>query len=118
FTVARYINAYWGNDDLILTHKNGDKITVYNYFNNEGNSAYRLEEIRFSNGTSWNMDTIKQILAQPAVAAMSMSVMSMNTSVDALVSAMSSFDVPVAAGDATLMQNQQQVLAPALAVNF
>ncbi|MGL4668692.1 MAG: calcium-binding protein, partial [Saezia sp.] len=64
FTVTRYLNTYWGNDELILTHKNGDKITVNGYFKNDGKSTNIIDEIRFADGTVWNVDTVMQLATQ------------------------------------------------------
>jgi Ca2+-binding RTX toxin-like protein len=63
-SVTRYYNSYWGNNELILTHSNGDKITVTRYFNNDGQSSYAVEEIQFADGTVWNVDTVKQLALQ------------------------------------------------------
>ncbi|WP_235662245.1 calcium-binding protein, partial [Pseudomonas savastanoi] len=35
-----------------------DKITVSSYFSNDGDSAYKLEEIRFADGTNWSLDQV------------------------------------------------------------
>ncbi|WP_137975166.1 calcium-binding protein [Pseudomonas sp. F(2018)] len=49
-------------DNLILSLVGStDKVTVSNYFNNGGVSAYKLEEIRFANGTSWSIDKVKEL---------------------------------------------------------
>ena len=48
------------NDDLILTIAGTtDKIAVQSYFNNDAAGNYKLEEVRFANGTIWNIETIK-----------------------------------------------------------
>jgi Ca2+-binding RTX toxin-like protein len=36
-----------------------DKITLSNYFNSDGTSNYKLEEIRFADGTTWSIDQVK-----------------------------------------------------------
>lgn len=47
-------------DNLILTHSNtSDRITVQNYFVNDGDSTSKQEEIRFANGVVWDIDTVK-----------------------------------------------------------
>ncbi|WDG52371.1 calcium-binding protein [Pseudomonas chlororaphis] len=47
-------------DNLILSLKDAtDKITVSNYFNNDGTSPYKLDDIRFSDGTTWGIDQVK-----------------------------------------------------------
>ncbi|MET1077325.1 MAG: calcium-binding protein [Pseudomonas sp.] len=55
-------NAYLG---LVLTlNGSSDKITVANYFHNDGNSQFRIEEIRFADGTRWSVEQVKQMLLQ------------------------------------------------------
>jgi Ca2+-binding RTX toxin-like protein len=47
-------------DNLVLSiNGTSDQLTVNSYFYDDGNSAYRVEEIRFADGTVWNMDTVK-----------------------------------------------------------
>ncbi|PBP77906.1 hypothetical protein CCL22_22120, partial [Pseudomonas syringae] len=36
-----------------------DRITISGYFQNDGVSPYALEQIRFADGTTWNLDQIK-----------------------------------------------------------
>ncbi|MGF0337137.1 calcium-binding protein, partial [Ectopseudomonas toyotomiensis] len=51
--------------NLILSLKGStDKITVTSYFNSDGTSAYKLEEIRFANGTTWTIDQVKVMSIQ------------------------------------------------------
>ncbi|WP_139207494.1 calcium-binding protein, partial [Phytopseudomonas flavescens] len=51
--------------NLILSLKDStDRISVSNYFNADGTSAYRLEEIRFADGTTWNIDQVKVMALQ------------------------------------------------------
>ncbi|WP_328822100.1 calcium-binding protein, partial [Pseudomonas lopnurensis] len=51
--------------NLILSLKDStDKITVSSYFSNDGTSAYRLEEIRFADGTTWSIDQVKVMAIQ------------------------------------------------------
>jgi len=48
--------------DLILSFKGAsDKITVLNYFNGDGSSAYKLEEIRFADGSQWTVTQVKEL---------------------------------------------------------
>ncbi|WP_310886516.1 calcium-binding protein, partial [Pseudomonas cichorii] len=48
--------------DLILSLKNAtDKVTVSSYFQNDGDTPYVLEQIRFADGTTWNLDQIKAL---------------------------------------------------------
>ncbi len=51
--------------NLVLTLKDStDKITVSSYFSNDGASGYKLEEIRFANGTTWTVDQVKVMALQ------------------------------------------------------
>ncbi|VXC38386.1 hypothetical protein PSEUDO8BK_70040 [Pseudomonas sp. 8BK] len=51
--------------NLILSLKDSsDKVTVSGYFNTDGTSAYKLEEIRFANGTTWTVDQVKVMALQ------------------------------------------------------
>ncbi len=38
-----------------------DKVTVSHYFYNDGDSAYLIEEIRFADGSVWDLNTIKSM---------------------------------------------------------
>ena len=38
-----------------------DRITVTNYFNADGTSSYKLEEIRFIDGNVWDIATVKEL---------------------------------------------------------
>ncbi|MCF7544292.1 calcium-binding protein [Pseudomonas petrae] len=52
-------------DDLILSLRGTtDRITVSNYFNSDGISAYALEQIKFANGTVWSLEQIKPMVLQ------------------------------------------------------
>ncbi|MBD9426959.1 calcium-binding protein [Pseudomonas sp. PDM15] len=49
-------------DHLILSLVGStDKVTVSNYFNSDGASAYKLEEVRFADGTTWSIDKVKEL---------------------------------------------------------
>ncbi len=49
------------NDNLVLNFKDStDSVTVTNYFYNEPSYGYRLDEIRFHNGTVWNVALVKE----------------------------------------------------------
>ncbi len=53
-------------DNLVLTIRDaGDKLTIANYFYNNGGSAYGLEEIRFADGTSWELADMKIKVTTP-----------------------------------------------------
>ena len=49
------------NGDNLVLSINGatDTLTVSNYFYNDATSAYKVEEIRFNDGTIWTVDQIK-----------------------------------------------------------
>jgi Ca2+-binding RTX toxin-like protein len=36
-----------------------DQLTVSNYFDGDGTGAYKIEEIKFADGTVWDVDTVK-----------------------------------------------------------
>ena len=47
-------------DSLVLSiNGTTDKLTVSSYFNNDAAGNYKVEEIRFADGTVWNVDTVK-----------------------------------------------------------
>jgi len=47
-------------DNLILSMTGTtDQVTVLDYFNSDAAGAWKLEEIRFADGTVWNIDTVK-----------------------------------------------------------
>lgn len=50
-----------GNDLLVLLSGSTDQLKVNNYFWNDANSGeYRVEELRFADGTVWGVDDVKQ----------------------------------------------------------
>lgn len=53
------------NNNLIIKAKNGeDKITVQNYFNDDGKGVYRIDEIQFKDGTKLTVDKVKAMVQQ------------------------------------------------------
>ena len=48
-----------GNNLLLTLADSTDRITVMNYFQNDGSSVYKLEEIRFADGTIWSTEQVK-----------------------------------------------------------
>ncbi|WP_449126298.1 calcium-binding protein, partial [Pseudomonas viridiflava] len=53
-------------DDLVLTlNGSADRVTVSSYFSNDGDNAYKLDEIRFADGTNWSLDQVKSMAIQP-----------------------------------------------------
>ncbi|WP_301335870.1 calcium-binding protein, partial [Variovorax paradoxus] len=54
----------WG-DSLVLSLKGTtDTITVNYYFDAGGTSGYKLEQIRFANGTTWDINAVKALVQQ------------------------------------------------------
>ncbi|MDL5602274.1 calcium-binding protein, partial [Bacillus subtilis] len=49
------------NDLELSLRGTADRITVSNYFSNDATGPYKVEEIRFADGTVWNIDTVKQM---------------------------------------------------------
>ncbi|KAF1056128.1 MAG: Bifunctional hemolysin/adenylate cyclase [Pseudomonas delhiensis] len=54
----------WNDDLLLLRKDSSDRITIQNYFYQDANSGYRLEEIRFADGTTWTVEQIKAWVIQ------------------------------------------------------
>ncbi|WP_261747853.1 calcium-binding protein [Pseudomonas citronellolis] len=54
----------WGTDLILSLRGSDDRITLTNYLTNDGNNSYRLEEIRFADGTIWDVEWIKAMLLQ------------------------------------------------------
>ncbi|MBU1052980.1 MAG: hypothetical protein KKC46_04020 [Proteobacteria bacterium] len=49
-------------DDLVVTKKDtGDSMTVENWFADEGNESEKIDEIRFADGTVWDVAMLKQL---------------------------------------------------------
>ncbi|AKJ26844.1 alkaline phosphatase [Caldimonas brevitalea] len=46
-----------------------DKITVSSYFTSDGTSLYKVEQIRFADGTTWDVDTVKTLAIQSTTGA-------------------------------------------------
>src|SRR5690606_33105660 len=49
-----------GNNLVLSLSGSTDKVTVTNYFLTDGASNYKLEEIRFADGTTWGIDKVKE----------------------------------------------------------
>ncbi|MEW6707738.1 MAG: calcium-binding protein, partial [Pseudomonadota bacterium] len=59
------IKATRSGDDLILSLAGStDKVTVSSYFQQDGSGAYKVEQIRFADGTSWDVNTVKTLVMQ------------------------------------------------------
>ncbi|WP_241090048.1 calcium-binding protein [Pseudomonas viridiflava] len=51
-------------NDLVLSLKNStDKVMISGYFQNDGDTPYTVEQIRFADGTQWNVEQIKTMAA-------------------------------------------------------
>lgn len=52
--------------NLVLTFSGStDKITITNYFDQDAAGSYRLDEIRFADGSAWNVETVKALVQVP-----------------------------------------------------
>ncbi|MDM1020605.1 calcium-binding protein, partial [Acinetobacter sp. VNK23] len=47
------------DNDLIVKYSENDQITVKNYFDSNGATAYRIDQIVFADGTVWNVEVVK-----------------------------------------------------------
>ncbi|MCU7934082.1 MAG: hypothetical protein KZQ99_04275, partial [Candidatus Thiodiazotropha sp. (ex Dulcina madagascariensis)] len=55
------------NDNLILHLKGADdQVTVSGYFSNNATSKDVVDEVRFVDGTVWDLDTVKNLVQQPS----------------------------------------------------
>ncbi len=60
------IAATRNGDDLVLTLRNSsDKITVQYYFSSDATSPYRIDQVRFADGTSWDVAAVKALVQVP-----------------------------------------------------
>ena len=60
------VTARRTSNDLVLTFAGStDKVTVSHYFVGDAAGHYRLDEIRFADGTTWDVATIKQLVQIP-----------------------------------------------------
>lgn len=61
------VNVARSGDDLILRiNGSGDRVTVGNYFLDDGGSPYALERVRFlADGTVWDFDAVRLLLGGP-----------------------------------------------------
>lgn len=60
---AADVKAWRSGDDLCL-QINGteDRIDIQYYFRNDGTSDYRLDEVKFADGTTWSIDAVKAMV--------------------------------------------------------
>ena len=50
----------WGKNDLVLSiNGTTDKLTVARFFEGDGTSGFAIEQIKFADGTTWDLATIK-----------------------------------------------------------
>lgn len=57
------IKAWRSGDDLCLQIiGTEDRVDIQYYFRNDGYSDYRLDEIRFADGTAWDIETVKTMV--------------------------------------------------------
>jgi Ca2+-binding RTX toxin-like protein len=53
-------------DSLVLTFAGSeDQVTISNYFYNDADGAWRLDEIRFDDGTVWDVAAVRQMALAP-----------------------------------------------------
>ncbi len=63
---ATDVIATRSGDDLILSLRNGtDKVTVQSYFNSDATGPYRIDQVRFADGTSWDVAAVKTLVQAP-----------------------------------------------------
>jgi len=51
-----------GNDLILSIDGTSDVLTIRNYLENDGITPYSIEQIRFHDGTVWDLDTVKAML--------------------------------------------------------
>ncbi|MDI9238641.1 calcium-binding protein [Lysobacter sp. LF1] len=57
------VTARRSGDHLVMTFAgNSDQVTVNQYFAGDAAGAYRLDQIRFADGTVWGVDTVKALV--------------------------------------------------------
>ena len=63
-TIAReeIVASRSGNDLILSVDGTSDVLTIRNYLENDGITPYSVEQIRFHDGTVWNLDTINNML--------------------------------------------------------
>jgi Ca2+-binding RTX toxin-like protein len=53
------VTRNWYGDLILSINVTTDKLTVQGYFQNDGATSYAVEEIRFADGSVWNIDAVK-----------------------------------------------------------
>ena len=51
-----------GSDLHLIVGVAGDRVTVTDYFTNEGHGSRRIDEVRFSGGTVWDIEKVKELV--------------------------------------------------------
>ncbi|WP_269439352.1 calcium-binding protein, partial [Ralstonia pseudosolanacearum] len=63
---ATDVIATRSGDDLILSLRNSsDKITVQSYFYSDATGPYRIDQVHFADGTSWDVAAVKALVQVP-----------------------------------------------------
>ena len=112
-------------DDLVLNLGNGDDtLRVGNYFYNEGQSSYTVENIQFADGTTWHYsDVLNGIPSgeipevppeEPPVEAF-VSTAELSQQTDTLVSTLASLPSP-SIGEISMPNNYQSSMSPVISV--
>ena len=106
-----------GNDLILHVGSQGDQMTIVNYFLNDFYQT--IKNLEFADGTTLRIENLPITTALPLVAGVMFTpAAQINTSVDALVSAMGAFAAPMSAGQANLLTQQQTTLTPVLAASI
>lgn len=125
-------------DDLLLTlGASGDSLRIGSYFYNEGQSSYTVENIQFSDGTTWHYDDVLAmvpVVEEPPieepwpeepipvdppldpVVGDPIAISSLTQQTDALVSALASLPTKDGAATSSLAANSTQFDMPLIAV--
>jgi Ca2+-binding RTX toxin-like protein len=53
-----------GSDLLLTLAGSGNVLRIVGYFRSDGDNPYVVEQIRFADGTSWNVDTVKAMVVR------------------------------------------------------
>jgi len=61
-TPSEVLASRIGNDLVLSIDGTTDTLTILNYLENDGVTPYSVEQIRFQDGTVWDLDTVKGML--------------------------------------------------------
>ncbi len=104
---AEKVTLTRSDDDLMLSlNGTDDSLRVAYYFSQDGISSYAVDQIKFADGTSWDVAAVKAKVQAGAAA----------NGVSQLVNAMATFAVP-AAGQSTLPEADQRTWVPVIATH-